>query len=175
MPPRLRKTALVAHVSTSIGWLGAVAAFLAIAVAGLTTTDGDRAHALYLAGDLVTRTVIVPLAVASCATGLLQSLGTSWGLVRHWWIIAKLVLALPATGLLLLHTGPIAQLADPANTTALAAGDLRGMQTQLLADAAAAIVVLLIATALAVFKPRGRTVRGHRMALLAGVRPPAQS
>jgi hypothetical protein len=36
MTPRLRKFALTAHVTSSVGWLGAVAAFLALAVAGLT-------------------------------------------------------------------------------------------------------------------------------------------
>jgi hypothetical protein len=162
MPPRVRKAALTAHVATSLGWLGAVAAFLAIAVAGLAARDPDRAHGLYLAGDLITWTVIVPLALACFATGVLQSLGTAWGLFRHWWVIAKLVLTVPATGLLLLHTRPIAVLADPANTGALTAGDLRGLQVQLAADAAAAIAVLLTATALAVFKPSGLTVHGYR-------------
>ncbi|MEV5301165.1 hypothetical protein [Amycolatopsis methanolica] len=35
--PRVRKIALAAHVTTSVGWLGAVGAFLALALAGLTT------------------------------------------------------------------------------------------------------------------------------------------
>lgn len=162
MPPRLRKTALTAHVTTSLGWLGAVIAFLAIAVAGLNTDDASRAGALYVAGDLITWTVIIPLALASFATGVLQSLGTSWGLIRHWWVIAKIVLTIPATGLLLLHTRPVGELADTANAAALAAGDLHGLQMQMAADAAAAIAVLLTATALAVFKPRGLTVYGYR-------------
>lgn len=162
MPPRLRKTALTAHVATSLGWLGAVAAFLAIAVSGLTADGPERAQALYLAGDLITSAVIVPLALASFATGILQSLGTTWGLLRHWWIIAKLVLTIPATGLLLLHAGSIGHLADTADVGALAAGELRGLRLQLAADAVAAIAVLLTATALAVFKPRGLTAYGYR-------------
>ncbi|GAA1615724.1 DUF2269 domain-containing protein [Catellatospora bangladeshensis] len=162
MPPRLRKTALTVHVTTSLGWLGAVTAFLAVAVAGLNSTDPARAHALYLAADVITWAVIVPLALASFTTGVIQSLGTTWGLIRHWWVIAKLVLTIPATGLLLLHTQPIGRLADPTATTMIAAGGLHGMQVQLVADAAAAIVVLLAATALAVFKPRGLTTHGYR-------------
>nr|BFE80578.1 hypothetical protein GCM10020093_031790 [Planobispora longispora] len=39
MPPRLRKLALTAHVTSSVGWLGAVAAFLVLALAGLSGQD----------------------------------------------------------------------------------------------------------------------------------------
>jgi hypothetical protein len=42
MTPRLRKFALTAHVTSSVGWLGAVAAFLALAVAGLTGQNSSR-------------------------------------------------------------------------------------------------------------------------------------
>lgn len=162
MPPRLRKSALTAHVTISLGWLGAVIAFLAVAVAGLTAAEPGRAHALYLTADVITWSVIVPLALASTATGIIQSLGTTWGLIRHWWVVAKLALTIPATGLLLLHTQPIGRLADPAATTAIGAGELHGLQVQLVADAAAAIVVLVAASVLAVFKPRGLTSYGYR-------------
>ncbi|MEV4417862.1 hypothetical protein AB0J67_38740, partial [Catellatospora sp. NPDC049609] len=69
MPPPLRRIALTAHVSTSVGWFGAVAAFLAVAVAGLATGDTDRAHGLYVAADVMTWAVIVPLAGASLGSG----------------------------------------------------------------------------------------------------------
>lgn len=39
MTPRLRKVALTAHVASSVGWLGAVVVFLAIAVVGVTSDD----------------------------------------------------------------------------------------------------------------------------------------
>ncbi|GAA1383183.1 hypothetical protein [Catellatospora chokoriensis] len=165
MPPRLRKTALTAHITTSLAWLGAVTSFVALAVVGLTTTDPGRAHAAYTANDIITTAVIVPLAFASLTTGIIQSAGTTWGLLRHYWVLAKTILTVPATGVLLLHTGPIAALADPANVTALAAGQLRGLQIQVLTDAGAAIVVLLVTTALATFKPRGMTGYGYRRTL----------
>lgn len=159
MPPRLRRSALTAHVTASLGWLGAVAAFLALAVAGLNTDDPERAHSLYLAADLVTWAIIVPLALTSFVTGLIQSLGTSWGLLRHYWVVAKLVLTIPATAVLLLHTGPIGILATSSDVLA---GEMHGLRVQLVADAVAAIVVLLAATVLAVFKPRGMTGYGRR-------------
>jgi hypothetical protein len=39
--PRLRKFALTAHVTTTVGWLGAVVVFLALAVIGLASQDAQ--------------------------------------------------------------------------------------------------------------------------------------
>ncbi|MGW0732005.1 hypothetical protein [Streptomyces sp. NPDC002851] len=162
MPPRLRKLALTTHVLTSVGWAGAVTVFLALAVVGLTGQDARQVRGAYLAMEVATWYVIVPLAFASLLTGIVQSLGTSWGLVRHYWVLAKLLLTVAATALLLLHTQPVGAVADLAATTTLADGDLGGLRIQLVADAAAALAVLLAATGLAVFKPRGLTRYGWR-------------
>ena len=56
----LRKLALTAHVTSSVGWFGAVAAFLALAIVGLTSPDPPVVRAAYLAMHLVTWFVIVP-------------------------------------------------------------------------------------------------------------------
>jgi hypothetical protein len=90
MPPGLRKLALTVHLVSSVGWLGAVAGFLALAVAGLTGQGEQITRAAYLAMDLTAWFVIVPLSLASLLTGLLQSLGTTWGLLRHYWVLAGL-------------------------------------------------------------------------------------
>lgn len=108
MTPGLRKFALTAHVVSSVGWFGAVAGFLALAIAGLMSPDAQIVRAVYLAMDLTARFVIVPLCLASLLTGLVSSLGTSWGLFQHYWVLVKLLLAIPSTILLLLHTRPIA-------------------------------------------------------------------
>ncbi len=162
MPPRLRKFALTAHVISSVGWLGAVASFLTLAVAGLSTQDPQRARAAYIAMELTAWFVIVPLSLASPLTGLIQSLGTPWGIFRHYWIIAKQVITIPATLFLLLHTPAISRLADAAEDRALLGADFDRLKIQLTADAAAALLVLVVATALSVYKPRGMTRYGQR-------------
>ncbi|MGX1886314.1 hypothetical protein AR457_39380 [Streptomyces agglomeratus] len=161
-PPRLRKLALTLHVTSSVGWLGAVAAFLALAVAGLTSSSSQMVRGAYLAMDVLGWYVIVPFSIASLLTGLVQSLGTVWGLLRHYWVIAKLLITVVATLLLLVHMQPVGHLADAAARAALAGGELQGMRVQLIADAAAALLVLLAAAALSVFKPRGVTRYGRR-------------
>ena len=162
MSPRLSKFALTAHVSSSVGWLGAVAAFMALSIAGLTSQNVQTVRATYLAMELVGWFVIVPLSLASLATGLVQSLGTAWGLFRHYWIIAKLLIGIVATIFLLLHMQPVGHLARVVAETTLARGDLAGLRIQLVANSGAAVLVLLIATALSIYKPQGMTPYGRR-------------
>jgi len=157
MTPGLRKLALTAHVTSSVGWLGAVAGFLALAVAGLTSQDAQIVRAAYLAMELTGWCVIVPLSLASLLTGLAQSLGTEWGLFRHYWVLVKLLITIVATILLLVHMQPVGHLARVVAETTLSRGELAGLRIQLVADAGAALLVLLVATALSVFKPWGMT------------------
>jgi hypothetical protein len=86
-----------------------------------------------------------------------MSLGTEWRLIRHYWIVAKLLITILATALLLVHLQPVGHLASVVSTTTLAHGELAGMRVQLVADACAALVALIAATLLSVYKPRGLT------------------
>lgn len=162
MSPSLRRLALTAHVVVSVGWLGAVAGFLALAIFGLTSTEAQTVRAAYLAMNLIGWAVTVPLCVASLPTGLIMSLGTEWGLVRHYWVVAKLLISVFATVLLLVHMQPVGHLARIVATTTLAHGELAGLRFQLVADAGAAMIALLAATVLSVYKPRGLTGYGVR-------------
>ncbi len=83
LAPRLRKAALTAHVACSVGWLGAVVVFLGLAVVGLTSHDPQTVRGAYLVMEPAAWFVLLPLAFASLVTGLVQSLGTTWGLFRH--------------------------------------------------------------------------------------------
>ena len=136
MSPARCRFALTVHVLASVGWLGAVASFLALAIAGLANQDAQIVRAAYLAMEVLTGTVIVPLAFGSLLTGLAQALRTPWGLFRHYWVLFKLALTLLATILLLVHTQPIHHVADAAASTLLAATHLRQTRIQLVVDAA---------------------------------------
>lgn len=162
MPTRLRKVALTAHVASSVGFLGAVVAFLALAVAGLTTQDTQIVRAAYLAMEMIAWSVIVPLSVASLLSGLVQSLGTQWGLFRHYWVLVKFLLTVLTTVVLLLQMQPISYMARSAAETALTSADLRGLRNSLVTHAAGGVLVLLVTTSLSVFKPRGMTRYGWR-------------
>src|SRR6266700_3290027 len=103
MTPALRKMTITAHVTFSVGWLGAVAAFLVLSIAGLTSQDAEVVRGAYLSMNLISRFVIIPMCFAALATGLLQVLGTPWGLFRYYWILVKFGLVSFATVASLIH------------------------------------------------------------------------
>jgi hypothetical protein len=163
LTPRQRKLALTAHVTASVGWLGAVIAFLALSVAGLTSQDPQTVQGAYLVMELTGWVILVPLSLASLATGLICSLGSAWGLFRHYWVLFKLAINLVATIVLLLYMQTLAYLGDTAAATALSGTGLRGLRDPSpVLHAAAALLLLLVATTLAIYKPRGMTRYGQR-------------
>jgi hypothetical protein len=162
LSPGPRKLALTAHVLSSIGWVGAVAAFLALAVRGRSSDDLAEARAVYVAMDVIVRAVIVPLALMSILTGVIQGLGTRWGLFRHYWVVIKLVITLIATLVLFSELAPIQDVADLARTGTLTADSMRTERTSLVVHAAGGLLALLIPTVLSIYKPRGLTRWGRR-------------
>jgi hypothetical protein len=161
--PRLRKFALTAHVVSSVGWLGAVAVFLALSVVGLTSQDPAVVRAAYLAMESIGWLVLVPLSVAALLTGVVQALGTKWGLFVHYWVLMKLAITVVATIVLLLYMQTLSDLAGVAADVPLVSGDLDGLRSASpLLHSSAALVLLLIAATLSVYKPPGMTRYGQR-------------
>ena len=154
MAPPLRKLALTAHVIASVGWLGSILAFLALAVTGLTSEDAELVRAVYLVAEPLTWFVILPLALASLVTGLVQGLATTWGLFRHYWVVFKLLIAVVATIVLVMYTETVGFFAGVAANAAADVAHLRAPTFVL--HAGAALVLLSTATVLAVYKPPGR-------------------
>jgi len=149
MTPRLRKVVLTAHISSSVGWLGATAGFLALAITSLTEQDAQIIRAAYLGMDWIGWFVLVPLSIASLLTGLVQALGTTWGLFRHYWVLAKLLINLVATIVLLLFMQNLGS-------------GYYGRSAAPVLHAGVALLLLLAATTLSVFKPQGVTPYGWR-------------
>src|SRR5688572_23939890 len=107
MSPFFRKLNLTAHISFSVGWLGAVAGFLILAIAGLASENVLTVRSSYIAMELIGWFIIVPFSLSALITGIAQSLGTTWGLFRHYWILVKFILTIVAIIILFLHMQPI--------------------------------------------------------------------
>lgn len=160
MSPGARKLALTLHVTASVGWLGAVAAFLALAVVGLTSRDDRTVRGAYLVMEPAARLILLPLAYASLVTGLVQSLGTTWGLFRHYWVLFKLLINIVATIIL---TSYMATFRHMARVAADSSADLSAVRNPSpVLHAILALFVLLVAAVLAIYKPRGVTPYGWR-------------
>ena len=158
----MRKLALTAHIATSVGWVGAVAAFVALGVAGLVSDDRETVRAVYLTMEVTGWFVLVPFALGSLVTGLVESLGTKWGLFRHYWVLFKLLINVFATIVLLMYMRTLEALAGIASD----AGPVRDVaelrSASPLLHGVAALVLLVVATVLGVYKPQGLTPYGRR-------------
>ena len=99
--------------------------------------------------------VLVPLSLASLLSGLVQALGTRWGLFRHYWVLFKLLITVLSTTVLLIYMQTLSYLSGVAAETTLSSGDLGRLQTgSPVLDAGVGLLLLLVATTLSVYKPR---------------------
>lgn len=162
MSPATRKFALTAHVASSVGWAGAVAVFFLLSIAGLASADERLVRSAYIAMDVATRLVIVPLAITSVITGIVSSLGTVWGLFRYWWVLIKLVVTCLSTLVLVVHLQPISRLSAASAANIPLGSELHNPQVMMVAASGLALVVLLALTALSIYKLKGMTAYGWR-------------
>lgn len=163
VPPALRRCGLTLHVLSSVGWVGAVVVYLALGAGAVWADDPALTRAAYVSMDWAAWLVLVPLAVTSLVTGVVQALATPWGLFRHYWVIVKLVIALVATGVLLVYTQTLASFAETAALPAWTAADQALLASpSVVLHTVGALVLLGMATVLAVYKPAGLTRHGQR-------------
>jgi hypothetical protein len=163
MTPRLRSFVLTAHITFSVGWLGAVVTFLVFVIVGMTASDAQVVRLAWIAMGLIGQWVLIPFALISLLSGLLIALGTKWGLFKHYWVSISLVLTLIAVFVLLGNMQTVsffASIAAEMNT----ADDMTliGALPSELLHAGLGLLVLLVIQVLNVYKPKGITPYGWR-------------
>lgn len=155
--PGLHRLVLTAHITTSVGWLGAVVAYLALDLIATVGQDVARVRAAYFGMEVLILYVIAPLALASVLIGIVNALSSPWGLFQHYWIAVKFALTLFAITILLLEVRSIRYMAEIAASGA----DPRELPGSL-PHSIGGLIVLLVTTILSVYKPRGVTRYGWR-------------
>ena len=159
LSPGARKFLLSVHLTVSVGWIGAVVAYLGLGTAAVRTDDPELIRSMWSAMEIVGWFVIVPLALASLLTGLLMAFGTKWGLFQHYWVTISFGLTVFAVVVLLVHMPSVtstADLAQSAEGQALQAlgGDLE--------HPSIGLAILIAVQVLNLYKPRGLTRYGWR-------------
>ena len=155
--------ALTAHVFVSVGWPGAVIAYLALAITALVSDDADVIRSASASTLIIGWVILVPLSLLALITGVIQSLITRWGLFQHWWVVAKLALTLICTGVLIEHMLVMDQM--PGHAGMAHAAESRAAQVPHLLHAGLGLLLLLVITTLSVYKPWGPTPYGRHKAL----------
>lgn len=157
-----RRLVLLLHIVSSVGWVGAVVTSLVLAVVAVAE-DIETARAVYVVLEPMGRYVLVPLSIASFGTGVVQSVGTRWGLFWHYWVIVKLIINVVSAAVLFTYLETLAMLATAARAP-LAAGAAMIPSSSPVVHSVGALVFLLGATVLSIYKPRGMTRYGQRQA-----------
>jgi len=156
----VRRLLLTAHVTSSVGWIGAVCVFIALAGIGLTSESANTVRGAYLVMERAAWLALVPFAFASLLSGVVVSLTTPWGLFRHYWIVFKLLITAFATMVLMIYMEIFRHMATMAADPARDLATIRNPSPLL--HAVLALLLLLVATVLAIYKPRGVTPYGRR-------------
>jgi hypothetical protein len=154
----IRKLVFTTHVASSLGWFGAVIVFLVLAVIGVTTPHEPTARGAYLLMAPTAWLTLVPLAHASLLSGVAISLGTPWGLFRHYWVVSKLVITLVATIVLLVYMDTFGQMAAAAGDPMVELSHVRNPSP--VVHSVLALLALFVATVLGIYKPFGLTPYG---------------
>lgn len=148
-----RKALTTVHIVSSVALLGQELVLVVLALVAIRSTDPSLVRGVYTLLGILVPSVGIPLFLVALVSGVVLSLRTRWGLLRHYWVIAKLVLLLATALMGALWVSPYAEqlISDPR--PGWQAAHLAGVLTQLSA--------LTVATALSVYKPRGER-RGTR-------------
>lgn len=161
----LHRLLLAAHITVSVGWIGAALGFLVLNVVAVTSDSKEMVRGAYLSMNIIGLYAIVPLSLAALATGLIQSLGTRWGLLKHYWVVAKLVLTILCVYALLMHqfaaVAAAARLARDGSVAVVMDIRLHALGMALLGDVSGGLLVLLVITGIAIYKPWGLTQYGY--------------
>ncbi|WP_462203416.1 hypothetical protein [Frankia sp. CcWB3] len=155
------------HVLVGVGWNGV--AFAQLVLASTAAADAGLRHSAYELMHVVDRVLDIPLALLTLVTGVVISVKTRWGLLRHWWVATKLVITVVAVILggsvmrpLIVRAGQATdggEVAYTAPTVAIVLG------------ASVMNVLFITATVLSIAKPWGKTPRGRRAMPRAGAAP----
>ncbi|WP_159886896.1 hypothetical protein [Paenibacillus puerhi] len=166
LSPSLRKLVLTIHVITTMGWLGSAAAYIPIAVYLLNNQDADMIRSAIQIMSLVANFIVVPVAFASLLTGVALSLGTKWGLFRHYWILFKLLFTVIAVFMLVAYILELNHAASIASKSTWSSTELSMLKDSIhIVHPSGGLLIVLVATVLSVYKPKGMTRYGWRKQL----------
>jgi hypothetical protein len=151
-----RKGVLLVHLASAGAWLGVDIVLGVLVFTALLTTD-DRVKALcFQALALFAPATLFAVGTVCLLSGVVLGLSSRYGLVRFWWVAAKLALNLVLTALVPLALAPeVAQAAERARQFAVGAPANLAVG-QLIFPPIVSPMALLVAMVLAVYKPWGR-------------------
>ncbi|WP_025745917.1 hypothetical protein [Kallotenue papyrolyticum] len=170
--PLVRKSLTVLHAICGIGWMGVDIAVFALLMTARTTDDPALVASSFDAIRIIVPLAVPALSLGMLATGVLLGLGTRWGLIRYWWVLVKLLMALVMVVLVFVSLVPTVSSISVPVPTAASADELRArlgpLPDMLLFPPIVSFLMLGIATILSIFKPWRHTPWSRKPASASG-------
>ena len=168
--PRTKKALVTTHVVFSGSWLGVGVVMVTLSVLGLRSEDVATVRVSYELLELFDMTILPWSSIGAILSGIAVSLTSKWGLVRHYWIAAKLLIAIAVitSAFGFIHRWVVSAAERSAQLPATSAGIAAGggdLGLQLVTAFGVAVFLVAVATVLSVFKPWGVTPFARRSAL----------
>lgn len=161
LPPAWRKGVLVLHVISGICWMGVDIAVFILLLKARSSDDPALVVSGFNAIRMFVPIAVPPLSLSILITGVLLGLGTTWGLIRYWWVLVKLCLSLIMTVLVFVSLVPGVNALAKLDLTTISADAVRASlgdaPTQLLYPPIVSFLMLGTATILSIYKPWRRT------------------
>jgi hypothetical protein len=160
----VRRLIRLAHLIAALGWIGVDVVFGVLAVTGFTSEDLGTVAACYRALDIFVVPLLLLFGLTTLGTGLVLSISSGWGVIRYWWVAAKLLINVILSGLVFLLLAPrLASAGVEATRIDFSLRDrLQGIPVDLLFPPFVSGAALLAASLLGTVKPWGRTPYGRR-------------
>lgn len=166
--PKPRKALVAAHAVSAACWMGIALTFVAMSVVAMSSNDIHTTHLIYELMATFDITLLPWANFATFLTGIALSLTTKWGLVRYYWVVTKIAIAV---GILIMAFGFLHDSLERAGQEAAVLAAAGGTAAQLTHTAdvvlwgfGVAMLSLIGALLLSLYKPGGRTKRGRRLA-----------
>ncbi len=155
----LRRTTLFVHIVSAGAWVGIDVIVAVLVLAGRFGGDTATRGIAYQALGLF---IVWPMLISGLTclvSGLILGIGTKWGLVRYWWVAAKLVINVVLCTLIVVLLQPGMDDIRAYGRDLSAGAPTHGSVSSLFFPPAVSLTALSIATFLSVFKPWGRIRR----------------
>ena len=150
-----RRATLVVHIASAGGWLGVdIAMAVVIATAAFATDLATRAACLQVL-ELITVWPLLGCGLACLLSGLVLGWGSTWGVLRYWWVTAKLALNIVLTALVVVSLRPEVTHQAAQARRALAGEPVTFDLANLIYPPTVSPTLLLVAMTLSVVKPWG--------------------
>jgi Zn-dependent protease len=103
---KTRKSILLLHIASAGTWLGVDVVMAVLIFTALGTDDRNTKALAFQALELFVVWSLLATGLTCLVTGILLGLSSRHGVLRYWWVAAKLGLNLLLTGLVLVALAP---------------------------------------------------------------------